>query len=50
MVDVNNKQLIVYRSPVNGVYENKIILSLEEQVSPLAFPNINITINEIFSD
>ncbi len=30
VVDIKNKQLIVYLSPVNGLYENKTILSLED--------------------
>ena len=49
VVDIKNKQLIVYLSPVNGLYENKTILSLEDRVSPLAFPDINITVNDIFN-
>ncbi|EAZ91180.1 Uma2 family endonuclease [Crocosphaera chwakensis] len=49
VVDVKNKKLIVYRSPVDGLYENETILSLDEQVSPLAFPDINIMVNDIFN-
>ncbi|MGB5595260.1 MAG: Uma2 family endonuclease [Crocosphaera sp.] len=49
VVDVKNQKLIVYRTPVNGLYENKTILSLEEQVSPLAFPDINSIVNDIFN-
>ncbi|GBF79362.1 Uma2 family endonuclease [Aphanothece sacrum] len=50
VVDVKNKQLIVYRFPLNGIYQNEIILSLEETVSPLAFPEIKINVNQIFRD
>ena len=49
VVDVKNKQLIIYHSPVNGMYENETRLSLDSQVSPLAFPDINITVNDIFN-
>ncbi|EAM48273.1 Protein of unknown function DUF820 [Crocosphaera watsonii WH 8501] len=49
VVDVNNKQLIIYRSPINGLYKNETRLSLDSQVSPLAFPDLNIIVNEIFN-
>jgi Uma2 family endonuclease len=49
VVDVKNKQLIIYRSPLDGIYQNEIKLSLKETVSPLAFPDIKIKIDQIFS-
>ncbi len=48
VVDVNNRKVIVYRSPALNTYEQSREYSSGEKISPLAFPDINININDIF--
>ena len=49
VVDVIRRKLIVYRSPVLGDYQLITELSGSETISPLAFPDVEIGIGEIFS-
>ncbi|MDJ0730064.1 MAG: Uma2 family endonuclease [Crocosphaera sp.] len=48
VVDVNNRKLIVYRSPGLNTYEQTTEWRSAQKISPLAFPDINININDIF--
>jgi Uma2 family endonuclease len=49
VVDVTRKKLIVYRSPVRGNYQEQTEVLSGAKISPLAFPNLEIAISEIFS-
>jgi Uma2 family endonuclease len=49
VVDVLEKKLIVYRSPVSGDYQQRIELPASETISPWAFPDVEIAIAQIFS-
>ncbi|WP_199248056.1 Uma2 family endonuclease [[Phormidium] sp. ETS-05] len=47
VVDVNNRQLYVFRQPTANGYQNQQVLDPETMVSPLAFPDITIQVGEL---
>ena len=47
VVDVKNRQLHIFRSPTSAGYTSHLILQEPHQVSPLAFPDIVITLGDI---
>jgi Uma2 family endonuclease len=47
VLDVVNRQLYVFREPNQEGYQNKIILGESEIISPLNFPNLQISIWEM---
>jgi Uma2 family endonuclease len=48
ILDANKQQVFVFRNPHSGTYEQQSILPLEETISPLACPEINILIARLF--
>ncbi|WP_041237782.1 Uma2 family endonuclease [Gloeothece citriformis] len=48
VVDIKNKKIIVYRSPELDNYQETIELSSEAKICPLAFPELEIVIADIF--
>ena len=48
VVDVNRRKLISYRSPALNTYKQNREWLSGEKISPLAFPDISININDIF--
>jgi Uma2 family endonuclease len=49
IVDIINKQLKIYRSPFQGDYQEITTLKANSILSPLAFPNTIITVQQIFA-
>ena len=49
VVDVAGRKLIVYRLPASGDYQQRTELSANETIFPLAFPDVEIAIAQIFS-
>lgn len=47
VLDVNERLLHIFREPSQNGYQNQIILSDNQTVSPLAFPNCIITVREM---
>lgn len=47
MLDVVNRELWMFRNPTPTGYENKVILSEQEIVSPLDFPDLQILISDM---
>lgn len=47
VLDVNNRQLHVFREPSENGYQSELILSDTGRVSPLAFPEIAIAVAEM---
>jgi Uma2 family endonuclease len=47
VVDVNNRKLHVFRDPNQEGYQSHVILSEEDSVSPLQFPNLVIALTEV---
>ncbi|MCL1465072.1 Uma2 family endonuclease [Argonema galeatum] len=47
VLDVNNRQLHIFREPSQNGYQSELILSDSGSVSPLAFPNVIITVGEM---
>ncbi len=50
VIDINKKQLIVHRSPLNKEYQIIFTLTVQDSISPLAFPDTVIDVNRIFAD
>ncbi len=48
LVDTNNQLIEVYRQPFNGVYRQKQTFFLGDNISILAFPDVNIAVNDVF--
>lgn len=48
VLDVNRRQVYVFRQPTQENYQQQIILQDSETVSPLAFPDVTIPIQELF--
>ena len=46
VVDINNRQLYVFRLLTQDGYQSKQILSDSETVSPLAFPDVRLSISD----
>jgi len=47
ILDVNQRQLHVYRLPSPDGYQSETILSEDVAISPLAFPNCAIALREL---
>lgn len=47
VLDVVDRQLHVFREPSQEGYQNEVILSEKESISPLAFPDVNIFVNQM---
>jgi Uma2 family endonuclease len=48
VVDLNNRLIKVFRNPIDGNYSNEVTL-YEGEVSPLAFPEITVSVQRLFS-
>ncbi len=46
VLDVNNRQLYVFRLPSQDGYQSQQILSKGETISPLSFPNTNLLLSD----
>ncbi|MEL6319409.1 MAG: Uma2 family endonuclease [Cyanobacteria bacterium J06626_14] len=44
VVDVNNRQLHIFREPDSGGYASHLILKEPHEVSPLAFPDVVLSL------
>jgi len=49
VVDVVNRKLHVFRQPSNQGYQREVILTEDASVSPLQFPDITITVQEMLA-
>jgi len=47
VLDLRNDRLVVYRDPTPRGYASSRILGRDESISPLAFPEIVLTVHEI---
>jgi Uma2 family endonuclease len=47
LLDIVNRQLYVFREPNQECYQNKVILGESEIISPLEFPDLQISIWEM---
>jgi Uma2 family endonuclease len=47
IVDVNQRQLIVFRDPQDGMYQSEAVLTATDRVAPLAFPDIAIELQNL---
>ena len=47
LVDLKNSQLHIFREPISTGYTRHLILTEPNQVSPLAFPRIIISLSEV---
>ena len=48
ILDVSDRCVYVFRNPTQSGYQEEIILSVNDIISPLAFPNIQIPFSELF--
>jgi Uma2 family endonuclease len=48
VLDLKNEQLIVFRQPLGGDYQQKIELT-KGAINPLAFPEIKLKVRQLFS-
>ena len=49
VLDVNNRQLHVFREPGNNGYQSEVILGEDATISPLQFPDLNITVSQMLA-
>ena len=49
VVDVNNRRIFAYAGPVQGAFQRTREYVLGDTISPQAFPNVKIIVNELFS-
>ncbi|HZU76892.1 MAG TPA: Uma2 family endonuclease [Dehalococcoidia bacterium] len=49
IADLRNKRLLVFRNPRGSRYTEERVLGKDEQVSPLAFPDVTLRLAEIFT-
>lgn len=47
VLDVNNRQLHVFREPTEDGYQSEVILEEDATISPLQFPTCTISVSEI---
>lgn len=47
VLDINHRQLYVYRQPTEDGYQSQVILAENEQISPLKFPNCLIRVADL---
>ena len=48
VLDVKKRQVYIFRQPENESYQQQIVLDENREISPLAFPEIEVKINQIF--
>ena len=48
VVDVKKRQLNIFRNPTPGGYTSHLILSQADSIAPLAFPDRNLSLTDIF--
>jgi len=48
ILDINNRQLSILRQPGNKTYEQETILDENATVSPLAFPDVTVSVSQMF--
>lgn len=48
ILDIENRQVYIYRNPTTSGYKTEIILQLNAALAPLAFPEIEIPFSELF--
>jgi Uma2 family endonuclease len=48
ILDVNTRRLFVLREPHDGGYRSETILGPADQLSPLAFPDVLLTVGDLF--
>ncbi len=46
-MDINNRQLRVFRKGTDQGYESEVIIEENEEVSPLEFPDVSIRVSEM---
>lgn len=49
LLDVNHRRLFVFRLPSQNVYQNEQVLTEDEFVSPLAFPDLVISVRDMLN-
>ena len=49
LINLNQAQLEVYRSPQEGYYQDQTILTAPQTLTPLAFPELEITLTRILN-
>ena len=49
VLDVNSRQLYVFREPNNNGYQSQVILGENATISPLQFPNLNIAVSQMLA-
>jgi Uma2 family endonuclease len=47
ILDINQRQLYVFRSPTLTGYDSEVVLSESEGIAPLAFPDCQILVMEM---
>ena len=47
VLDVNNRQLHVFREPSQDGYQSRVILAYDASISPLEFPDISFCVSEM---
>ncbi len=50
VVDVNQRQVIVFRNPQDGQYQVETVLSATDQIAPFAFPDLTVQLQHILMD
>ncbi|UBF25732.1 Uma2 family endonuclease [Kovacikia minuta CCNUW1] len=48
ILDVNTRQVYVFRDPQEDGYTQEVVLTEENTLSPIAFPDISISFNQLF--
>ncbi|NJO77439.1 MAG: Uma2 family endonuclease [Cyanobacteria bacterium RM1_2_2] len=48
VINVNQRQVHVFRQPDGGMYQSKMIVSANSSLAPLAFPTLEIPLNLLF--
>lgn len=48
VVDVNGDRVLVFRNPQEGEYQEEFVLGLDAVISPLAFPNLQVSVAKFF--
>jgi Uma2 family endonuclease len=49
VVDVNSRRIFAYAGPVQGAFQRTREYVLGDTISPQAFPDVKIIVNELFS-
>lgn len=47
LIDLNKSIIVLYRDPLNGIYQQILIRQRGQQLTALAFPNIQFTVDEL---